>query len=984
LKSTKSFRAKASINQEYSQKILDLDKAVRHIERMNEKNVRFNTATVSASAHRINSVDTKGKDSSSAILSQQSSFSEENKTIDQRKDVSHCVEVKVNIGPIQNPAPEISQEEEKPVKATKVIKLTDNPLRSGQDSKKHPEKEIVTLRTVEDPIAKFIDKNNATAEVKDALTSLRTVPVQKKVDLQPAKEKEFQQLQLNPVAISTAQLEVEKTVKVPSILEMAKSSLRQIEKSEEDDKSTHSEDIKDTSLPVLQLRKVDSIDAAPEEAIRNDSEKTIVFATKRDSLRVVPNKRGSMVSTVEVPIVAENNNANGLDVPAEEERKPDEKIEVSTVADASTVAEPKSKVVIEDSSDLADGVCDSAVTTRKLTSIPDSPNIARTNSDRSKNSQPQIFVNAPIQRLSSMKESNLSNQEEDAASETSRLSSRSNISLKQAKESANPSATDISSVPRGPVDIEHLKDSLRPTPAKDSLHRHEVEEQEQDLSENILRAKEHLHRVVTNQDKGREEDSHKWADPILQARGTLRPILREKDVSLKEFSCVADNATSTNERAGDVSSSSPSIVKEAVTPPATEFERKASVFGKLVRKMSGLMDRNTAVAMSSALTAQNHQVNDTGSGAALFEAAAAGEAENHSASRAMVRDASYDPTNRHHDHDDDDDDDDAIVNDDDFLGDLSTTSSMPKHKTPQKSAPGSDVKVVSLTKANLDRTMTQRAESFESMGPGATFRGSFSTGHKKLSFTDENQAQNQTTPASRPMSPEIIDANASFTMSPAIAISTIENLTPGQIEVPDASPKELGQETASQVTGSETESQIKKKKSGMNFIKGLRKRTSSIFGSKSGSNFDIATDSNDSPSGGAMTPTADAFSPTQRPSAVSETGSELGPDDSASQSDKRKKSGGFSSFIRSTSMFRRSKSGNYATGNTNDVVIPEDEEVDFSELPTPIGGSEKIMSFDQQQDEMDETGSQLSTASEKKKRLTMKGLMKRTSSLFKK
>jgi hypothetical protein len=980
LKSTKSFRAKASINQEYSQKILDLEKAVRHIERMNEKKVRLNKSTVSASAHRINSMNSMRKDSSPAILSQRSSFVERNEPIQQRKVPQPVIEQRNSVPaqievPVQVAVPATSQEIEKPLKTEKVIKLTDSPLRSAHDPRKYPEKENATIRRIEEPIAKSLESSNGTAKVKDALNSLRAAPVLEKAGSQPIVEKEFQQLQLNQVTIPAAKSIDEKPANVRSILEMAKSSLRQIEKSEEGEKSNHVEESKDTGLPAVQLRKIDSIDAVAEEPIRNESESALLFATKRDSLRVVPNKRGSMVSTVEVPVLIENKNASSLDLFVEQEQKLDEKVEIPAMTESSSVVDQTAEVgVVENSRHQADAVIDLAARARNFSLMPGSPGIARSNSDRSKDSQQQgISVPALSQRPSSVRGSNFSIHEDDAESDTSRLSSRSNISLKQAKESVSSSAT--------------LKNTLRPTPVKDPILRHEVDDQEQDPSENILRAKEHLHPVVMKQDNGREEDSHRWAAPILQAKETLRPIVREKDLPLKEPSSTADPSTEINERAGDASASSPTIVKEAVSPPATEFERKASVFGKLVRKMSGLMDRNTAVAMSPALAAQNQQGNEDKSGAALFEAAVAGEVENHSESRTKVRDASYDPTNRHHDHDDDDEEDDnAIVNDDDFLGDLSTApSSMLTHKIPKETvSPGSDVKLVSLTKANLERTLSQRAEVSELMGPGATFRESFSTGQKNLSFIDENQAQHQITPGSKPMSPDSVDRNASFTLSAAVATTLIENSSQRQIVAQEASPKDPEQETASQVTGSETESQIKKRKSGMNFMKGLRKRTSSIFGSKSGSNLDIATDSNDSPSGGAMMPTVDAFSPTRRSSAISETSSDLGPDDSASQTDKRKKSGGFSNFIRSTSMFRRSKSGNYTTGNANEVVIPEDEEVNFSEPPTPIGGLEKIMTFDHQQDEVDETGSQISTASEKKRRLTMKGLMKRTSSLFKK
>jgi hypothetical protein len=1078
MKSTKSFRAKATINQEYSQKILDLEKSVRHIERMNEKKVRLHKAPVLQSVHRINSMK---KDSSPNLLSQRSSFVDELKREEPKEMVTPEKVVLVPPKPVAVAVAAVAPAVASPApvppvpKKPKQIKHVDNPLRP-------PEKEEVTLRKVDEAalaLAKAAQTTAAaqsTQEMLQAKDNLRSTTIEASA-VEPSQvptATEFQQVQLNrtekdDAATKKASSTEDAAQRREALLEMAKTSLRHLETPVEEVKEPPEE----PAAMQVQLRKVEIVAPVVEKDTENDKN---VLAVTKESLRKVASRDDDVASSAAVEIVLSTSQA-AVDANDDDDDDADVGVDASALLENMEEDEVSSSVKVETPAAAPPSYAESTGS-EKAPGASGRSLLGRSNSENSRQSAAQ-FPSQPVSHASSfykasaVRSNAAAYDDNDVASVTSTLSSHTSTPPPPQQQQQQPpkdvshssSAADMSTPQRtASLDIEHLKDSLRPTPMRDASLRNNNNSNSSNNNDTedvdavpIMRMKEHLNPVVINQDKTREEDSNGWAAPILQAKETLRPIsVREKELHVKDPAAFATSETIVETQTSDAAQS-PNVVKEATPPPATEFERKASVFGKLVRKVSGIMNQATAAALSPAY-AERMQQNQTGGGggggggadgggAALFELAMHADAqaaeEDHSASRNKIRDPSYDPTNKHHDHDDDIDDDLAIVHDDDFLGDLSfsrpvgfaastgnsnsNSNSNKNPSTPSRSATksGSDVQVVSLTKANLERTLSLRAESADSNGPGVSFRGSFSNGHKKLSFADE-----PSTPATTAAATAAAATTTPMTaMSPAQAsrVTTTVALTPEALERHKANtsptppvethdqqqqPQQQQQqqqqleqqhqlENASQISGSETESVIKKKKSGMNFMKGLRKRTSSIFGSKSGSQFEINTTNMETASNvsAASTPVAAAaaLTPTQRQ--ISDTGSvsDAGFDDSASQTDNnnkqlRKKSGGFSSFMRSTSsVFRRSKSGN-VYGNTgtaaaNDGVIPEDEEMDFSETLSPTGAQSVSQQnvFAVEENDADETGSQMTANSEqKKKRLSMKGLMKRTSSLFKK
>eukprot|EP01033_Poteriospumella_lacustris_P006433 gene6433-4630_t len=1006
MKSTKSFRAKATINQEYSQKILDLEKSVRHIERMNEKKVRLHKAPVLQSVHRINSMK---KDSSPNLLSQRSSFVDELKREEPKEMVTPEKVVLVPPKPVAvavaaAAAPAVASPAPVPPvpKKPKQIKHVDNPLRP-------PEKEEVTLRKVDEAalaLAKAAQTTAAaqsTQEMLQAKDNLRSTTIEASA-VEPSQvptATEFQQVQLNrtekdDAATKKASSTEDAAQRREALLEMAKTSLRHLETPVEEVKEPPEE----PAAMQVQLRKVEIVAPVVEKDTENDKN---VLAVTKESLRKVASRDDDVASSAAVEIVLSTSQAAGN---ANDDDDADVGVDASALLENMEEDEVSSSVKVETPAAAPPSYAESTGS-EKAPGASGRSLLGRSNSENSRQSAAQ-FPSQPVSHASSfykasaVRSNAAAYDDNDVASVTSTLSSHTSTPPPPPQQqqqqppkdvSHSSSAADMSTPQRtASLDIEHLKDSLRPTPMRDASLRNNNNSNNSNSSNNndtedvdavpIMRMKEHLNPVVINQDKSREEDSNNgWAAPILQAKETLRPIsVREKELHVKDPAAFATSETIVETQTSDAAQS-PNVVKEATPPPATEFERKASVFGKLVRKVSGIMNQATAAALSPAY-AERMQQNQTGGGgggggadgggAALFELAMHADAqaaeEDHSASRNKIRNSN------------------------------SNSNSNKNPSTPSRSATksGSDVQVVSLTKANLERTLSLRAESADSNGPGVSFRGSFSNGHKKLSFADEPSTPATTAAATVAAAAATTPTTA---MSPAQAsrVTTTVALTPEALERHKANTS-----PTPPISGSETESVIKKKKSGMNFMKGLRKRTSSIFGSKSGSQFEINTTNMETASNvsAASTPVAAAaaLTPTQRQ--ISDTGSvsDAGFDDSASQTDNnnnkqlRKKSGGFSSFMRSTSsVFRRSKSGN-VYGNTgpaaaNDGVIPEDEEMDFSETLSPTGAQSVSQQnvFAVEENDADETGSQMTANSEqKKKRLSMKGLMKRTSSLFKK
>lgn len=975
MKSAKSFRAKASMNQEYSQKILDLEKAVRHIERINEKRVRLHKAPVLAAAHRINSLRELKRQESSPLTAKSSFMS----------DAS-------DEGVVTSPP---------------------------RDETRQPSSEIKSSGDL---------KNLFPRKKEEVVTSVAAAP--DTIPILPPRTIELEPLQLfstpPPKAPSRAPTPVlddsdtaTKLPKVPKPLKLMENPLRTSSRQPSLDKAKAEEALAEVhrqEMENIQLRKIEQEKKEAEEKERNEIE------VAKEKLKSAPQREKSIsigddadqqqsamdallqLKRVEVEKTSSAPSSNSFIAMAKDSlRRRTEDAPAETSADSHTneAGEPQSRLVqlrkVEmQGSQVDENTENSEVVPSERSSIE----IARESLRRVPVKQDSVTITEDGDTSTAPSVSDHTDYPPRHRSSIPRSGSDGDAQHNNTANHGTHRDDDVDSVSSHFSNLSNQQQQLS-TPQRhtsgskiDSLM---AKKREEGLSGSdvgspvvpILRAKDTLNPVVVNEQKhvlSREEESKRLAAPILQVKETLRPVsIRDPSISMSRDPQGEDPnlASLSIDPLHNGSGDSAGLVN----PPATEFERKASIFGKLMRKASGLVDKSNPA--TSNLSGNN--------GAALFEQAARideGQNESHRSS---------DDGNHRHEDDDDDLGGADILHDDDFLKDIAVPLQRNASQTTNFAASTSnasannhghisngkpfaatlatDVQVVSLTKANLERTRSLRdegsssggvvggAEGTTANGPGMVFRDSFHLGHHGVKPVQED-------PSSK--------------SGAAVDIST-SPLKAGAVDRPDD--RQL-MESESIISGSDTGS---KKKKGRNLLKGIRKRTSFMFGgSKSTSNHNLDMSETGSQSDAGASPLPESPSRLnsirgvhRQGSQSSEVGSvsDIGFDDSASnQGDSTKKKSRGSSLTKMTSSLFRRRSSNL---NTADEAIPEDRAVDF---PSPTGGldsgiaigggSETASAAAGGEGDLDDNASQTTSNAEKKRRLTMKGLMKRTSSLF--
>lgn len=532
-----------------------------------------------------------------------------------------------------------------------------------------------------------------------------------------------------------------------------------------------------------------------------------------------------------------------------------------------------------------------------------------------------------LKPTASMKQGSLASASNDAAQYSSAKDSLKPTTPNNAN--STPNKQPGSSGGSGGESFSNVKDALKPTASRD---------EEKALSQNKAAvpsphqaAKETLKATPARQPSKMDEGVNStMAQPIIAMKETLRPpSVREASVNSSAANTGTDGvaAASSSAESGDVSANG---------EKPTEFVRKASMFGKLVRKASGLMDGKSGSSVGT--TPQ-----DT-SGAGLFASAAATpNADGSVGAGNENKPPSASGSNNH--HDDADDFGGDIVSGD--LNDLLGTGPIPS-----ASKPDSNISSAAIGSGN-----------------GAT----------------------KTTAATNKGPVEIVPLTSeNLRRSSATGFNTNETDANGVNDKNNNNPPSA-MDTASNADGSDAG-----KKKGRNFMKGFRKRTSFMFGgsgeynkkssekggSETGSNPDKPRPSVELAAGSGNVTGGDAvMSPGSQVNDEIASVSDMTADDTLGKKKARKPS--MKGFIKRTSfLFGGSDKNNV------DTAIPEDEPVDFTEMSSPgqpasgeafdalagIAGNENA-SF-----ASSHAGSE--SAEAKRRRPSFKGLVKRTSSIF--